>query len=363
MRSVLHLAIAATVIAAVPAAAAHSAPSPPIPQKPVFSYRAWISDSAGSTVVWWSGPDRIATRGTRGQVFGARTVVSGATERSIFAAGEPGALTRRRFVASPDGFSLIDPLGAGVASLWARHRAGRKVFARARIGRQQTLRARVRVAANQCAGLRAGVRIFDLHRRTLLPLRIITQLRGEPRRIIRHRYSRINARQPRGAFAPPRVGRGAFRRDDRFRRAAPRETVSHLGYLPSLPRDLPAGFRLKVTGWAPRGALLGAEGSIPPRPKMFGALYTRGVERVDLTIRRAAPGDWPGPPLGRECRPLSTAATTVSGVPATFGISPEIPPHLYWRDGRLLYTLSGPFAKQTLRRIAESMKPVSGPAG
>ena len=49
----------------------------------------------------------------------------------------------------------------------------------------------------------------------------------------------------------------------------------------------------------------------------------------------------------------------MDGVPATFGIGPEIPPHLFWRDGAVLNTVSGPFPAATLVEIAESLTPIA----
>jgi hypothetical protein len=361
MKRVLTL-VAGAVIVSVPIVPAHAAEPAPIPERQVSSFRAVVLDTGEVNIVWWSGHDRIGTKVVGTHAAGARSVVSGATE-GFFTPGERASIIRRRYVAAPDGGSIYDPLLVdGLASLWARHRDGKPVFTKARVGGAPSLRARVPIARNACSGDPSGVRIIDLQPRTLLPLRITTKLRGQRQEVTRYRYANLNRAQPRGAV---RLGGGVGRPridNDGFRRTSPRAATARLGYTPSLPRDLPDGFRRKVSGWAPRGRMLGAEGTIPPRPKLFAALYARGVERIDLTIRRAAPGDWIGSPLGRECRPLSEAKTTVRGFPATYAISHEIPPHLYWREGRLLYTLVGPFPKETLREIAESMAPVSGPA-
>jgi hypothetical protein len=51
---------------------------------------------------------------------------------------------------------------------------------------------------------------------------------------------------------------------------------------------------------------------------------------------------------------------SVNGVPATYGIGETIVSHLYWREGNLLLTVSGPFPKADLVRIAESLSPVTG---
>lgn len=354
--------IAGAAIAGVPVMAAHGAEPAPIPERQVSSFRAIVLGPDEVNAVWWSGHDRIGTRVVGTHAAGARSVVSGATTIRVGAPEEPGVITRRRYVAEPDGGTPYDPLlSNGVASLWAHHRAGDPVFSEAKVGRALSLRARVPIARNVCSGARSGVRIFDLHPKTLLPLRITTKLRGRRREVTFYRYANINRRQPPGAFRFGPRGDAPFAVDNGFRRTSPRAAAARLGYTPSLPQNLPDGFRLESSGWAPRGATLGPEGTIAPRPRLFAAVYARGVERIDLTIRRAAPGDWSDSPLGRECRPLTTSATTVRGVPATYAISHEIPPHLYWREGSLIYTLVGPFPEETLRQIAESMTPVSVP--
>jgi hypothetical protein len=77
-------------------------------------------------------------------------------------------------------------------------------------------------------------------------------------------------------------------------------------------------------------------------------------------MRRAAGRrDWPADPFGRECRPLTQRSVTVRGVPATFGIGPETRPHLFWREGGVLLTLSGPFPAETLVAVADSLAPVA----
>jgi anti-sigma factor RsiW len=46
-------------------------------------------------------------------------------------------------------------------------------------------------------------------------------------------------------------------------------------------------------------------------------------------------------------------------VAARYGAGPGITPHLYWRAGGLLYTVSGPFPKGDLVAIAESLAPLA----
>ncbi len=59
---------------------------------------------------------------------------------------------------------------------------------------------------------------------------------------------------------------------------------------------------------------------------------------------------------------MTTTPVTVHGVPATFGVGPEVRPHLFWREGGVLLTLSGPFPAETLVQVADSLAPVARPA-
>jgi hypothetical protein len=273
--------------------------------------------------------------------------------------GGTGVILRRDFPASPDGFPSFDILDPSLEVLLGRARAGTSVLRPATLGGRTTLRGRLRLGPNDCAGLRGGVKTIDLNPRTLLPLRILTQRAGDLSQTQRIRYLSVNRALPAGAFRAVRVGPNPFREDRGFRRTGPARAAQNLSYTPQLPTTLPAGFRRAVTGWAPRSAIVGPEGSIPPRNDLFAAVYTRGWERIALTQRRAKAGDWTTDPFAGECRPLSTVPVDVNGVEATFGIGPETAPHLFWRRGPVLYTLSGPFPKRTLSEIARSLQPVA----
>ena len=74
----------------------------------------------------------------------------------------------------------------------------------------------------------------------------------------------------------------------------------------------------------------------------------------------SAPAVRLGAPFGFECVAETTSAVDVNGAKATFGEGGEIIPHLYWRSGRVLYTVSGPLPAATLAAIARSLKPVGG---
>jgi len=87
----------------------------------------------------------------------------------------------------------------------------------------------------------------------------------------------------------------------------------------------------------------------------------RGAERIVVT-QRAGRADWPNDPFGYECAAVRISPAMVGTTRADFGTAPDIAPHLLWRRGNLLYTVSGPLPKDALVRIAESLTPIRTPA-
>ena len=168
----------------------------------------------------------------------------------------------------------------------------------------------------------------------------------------------MNAELPDSDFARPFDGPALTQRNEGFRRASPAVAATHLSYRPRLPSALPEGFSLAVSGWAPRSAVTGPEGSMPRRRELFAGVYLRGHERIEVTQRLAAGRGWVADPFGFECGVQYSERARVKGRPARFGIGPEIPPHLFWRRGRLLFTVSGPFPKRDLLAIANSLAPI-----
>ena len=81
--------------------------------------------------------------------------------------------------------------------------------------------------------------------------------------------------------------------------------------------------------------------------------------RIEITQRVAANGTWKNDPFSRACRPMRRGRTLVGTGPGRYGVGPEIPSHLWWRQGPLLYTVSGPYPKRDLLAIGESLKPIS----
>ncbi len=97
---------------------------------------------------------------------------------------------------------------------------------------------------------------------------------------------------------------------------------------------------------------------MPRRPELFAAVYRRGFERIDVTQRLARPRGWLIDPFGAECVFQYSERATIRGARGWYGIGPDTTPHLFWRQGRVLYTVSGPYAKRDLLAIASSLTPV-----
>jgi hypothetical protein len=352
----LAVCAALTATAAPFAAAADVAPT-----RPLVNLRAELTGPEGVSALAVGGPDRFASRPVRGTAPPLGGLVVSRGLQTQFLDGS-GIRIARTFPAEPDGAGLWTRYSPSSATLLARVRAGTATLRPARAGRRAALRGTVRLAANDCAGLRGGVRTIDLDRATLLPLRIRTRRAGARAQTGTLIPRAINPAISSAAFRPAGpLAAGDPRLDEGFRRVPPAAAAARLPYVPELPAatTLPGGFRLAVSGWAPRTQTTGAEGSIPAGRALFQAVYARGWERVEVTQRASGGRDWPADPFGVECGRLTSRQVTVGGVPARFGIGPEISPHLVWRDGAVLHTVSGPFPAATLVRIAESLTPVT----
>ena len=358
LRRAATLAAASAVVLATAAPAAAQFAGGPHPTTVARSFRVVERGPQGTLLLSWASPERFAAR--RGTRLTRRPFVLERDGTSVFAreVGFPGSVERRTFAARPDGFSLSEELTRYRTSLLAAARAGRRVFAAASLGGRPAWRATVGLRANDCAGLRRGTATVWLSRATLLPLRVVESRRGRRVEVRRFSYSAVNADLSASDFAMPRLRARAFRADIGFRRTTPADAAGHLSYVPHLPTRLPTGFSLVVAGWAPRGGVTGPEGSNPADRELFAAVYRRGLERIDVTQRLSGGRAWRNDPFGGECLYERTERVRVRGHAATFGIGPEIAPHLYWREGPVRYTVSGPFPKRDLVAIAESLAPV-----
>ena len=327
------------------------------PAVAVDSYRASVT-GPGTTreEVAWDGPDRASLRGRdRGYRY---TVVRSGGSTIRKGGNGPGIVERRSYAARPDAYWELDELRGVTDYALAQARAGTAPFQRRVLDGRAALVTQVPLRANECAGLVPGTEQVWLDPFTLLPLRRVVT-RGAERSVVQLGYRGLNDPVPAPAFAPPSTGAGAIRIDEEFVRADPRAAARNLSYRPELPGDLPPGFFLATSGWARKSGHTGPEASNPRYADLFAAVYARGGERIDVTQRRAGgPGSFPSDPFGAECQFVATSRVTIRGAAGWFGTSPEAGPHLWWRRGRILYTVAGPFPRRDLLTIAESLAPV-----
>lgn len=332
----------------------------PVPAVDVDSYRVRVDSSFGPPEVrTLRAPEDARVRVLQA---GFPLIVSRRGTDWLGASGATsGSVLRNGFAARPDGFPAgTDQYFDVIESALAESRAGTRTFTQATLAGKTVLRTEVAVTANDCAGLPARTVRLSLAPRTLLPRRVVERAQGNGAVLATtaYAYTLLNATLPGATFTPPPLGRRPERRNLRFTRATPVASAGPLPYTPKLPAVVPAGFTLAVAGWAPRSGFTGPEGSIPPSPWLFGAVYRKGQERIDIT-QRVASTDWPDSPFGGECQPLATEPVTIGTASGTFGIGPTIVPHVFWRDGPFRYTVSGPFPKDDLVAIAASLQKVT----
>lgn len=349
-------ALAVVALVAASEAAAQPFGGAPQPTTVASSFRA-VAQLEDRRLLSWEASERYAERVGTSLAERPRVLERDGTRFFAREAGQRGSVDRRLFAAKPDAFSLVEHHVRYRDFVLARARAGKRALTPVTLGGAPAWRASLALRANDCAGLRRGQATLWLARDTLLPLRL-RERRGLIAWTFRWAYSDVNAPLPASDFATPEVGARPFRDDQRFRRTSPAEAAAHLSYQPRLPTVLPPGFSLAVSGWAPRSNVTGAEASMPARPELFGAVYRRGLERIDVTQRLAGRRGWVADPFGGECLFEYVERATVHGARGRYGIGPEITPHLFWRRGRVLYTVSGPFPKRDLLAIARSLAPV-----
>ena len=346
-------------VLAVPASAARlEVVDPLVPARPVGAFRADVREGNVVELVGFRLPESWAQRRLVGAAFVGDVVEHGGTTTYGGQGESSGIIERRTFPARPDAYSFSERLAVPAEYVLAQARAGARTLLPTREGGRPAWRTTVALHANECAGLRAGTAELWVDRATLLPLRVVER-RGRqvfPTRI----FYRSLGSAGKERFLPPLVGRRPAREDHGFRRVSARAAGAALSYTPRLPTTFPTGFTLAVTGWAPRSARTGPEASNPVYRELFAAVYRRGFERIDVTQRLAAGRGWLSDPFGAECAFVRSERVSVNGAAATYGIGETIVPHLYWREGNLLLTVSGPFPKADLVQIAESLSPVTG---
>ncbi|MDQ4019891.1 MAG: hypothetical protein M3188_08725 [Actinomycetota bacterium] len=329
----------------------------PVPSRAPSSLRALVSTAAGPILVSWARNERYAER--RGRSLARRPFI---TERggTLFLGREPGhsgSIDRRTYAARPDAFTFADRLAPYTEFLLAQARRGRRTLVATTVRGRPAWRTALPLRANDCAGLPAGAATVWMSRSTLFPLRVVER-RGRVTSVTGFRYRSLGARLPASDFATPPLGPDPFVVDHGFRRTSPAAAAANLSYRPELPTVLPPGFVRTVSGWAPLSRQTGAEGSNPRKRELFAAVYRRGFARIDVTQRLAGRRGWLADPFGGECVFQFEERAQVDGVSARYGAGPQTVPHLYWREGRVLFTVSGPLPKADLLAIARSLRRV-----
>jgi hypothetical protein len=326
----------------------------------VDSYKVRVQSSQVPPDLWTIAPDRFHLRSLGSgepQSFGfAGTQTTGPYPTAPRFTG-----VRNAFYGEPDAFTPTPHyFEAAAAAALAESRSGKTVFRRESLAGNPALRADIALPANDCAGRKRQRMRLWLSADTLLPLRVVERdaVTGRITRATSSTYSALNATFPDAAFRPPVAAAGLRRTNQGFIRATPAEADAALSYQVEVPHLLPPGYGVDVTGWAARGRIVGPEGTIPADRALFSATYRRGQERIHVT-QRASSTAWPDDPFGAECVPLRNEPTTVGSFRATYGTSPTITPHLFWWDGAVRHTVSGPFPKADLVAIAESLAPVA----
>lgn len=345
--------------AAVAVATALAAPfaGGPDPTVRIDSYQLVVRTTGGFVRYLVIGTERFLASPSRPAlpdvvVRGGETLV-GAT------ATTRGRKIRNRYPAQPDAASGLDDAGLRLAQFAvAEARAGLLTLVPDTLASRDVYRVEIDLAANPCRHLAAGTATLWLTRATLLPKRLEVKRDGTTQAWT-YRYSGFNQVFPIHLLDPPVLGKNPEIVGNGFTRATPEEASGPLPFVPRLPATLPSGFRLATSGWAPRGARTGVDGVNRREPHLFAAVYVRGWERIEITERVAANGIWRHDPFARTCLTMRRGHTLVGTRPARYGIGPEIASHLWWRDGSLLYTVSGPYGKRDLQAIGASMKKIS----
>ncbi len=350
MRVLPALVVAATALSAAVSGAQVE------PSTPATSFAAVLRYPGGSELIAWQTPEDFAVRLLSGQSLLGGTYAHAGSVVYHYAPSSPVSVLTRTFAARPDSPPLLDPLRGPTDFVLAQVRAG---ALKLRPAQADAWRVKLFAPANKCAGFGSGTIELWLRRADLLPLRLLERHGAVVARDFGLTYRSVNKRLPAATFVAPKPGPRAYRDDKGFARSSPAAAAAHLSYVPLLPRSLPAGFTLAVSGWAERSATTGAEGSIPPARELFAAVYRRGSEEIDLTQRLAPAGGWAADPFGAECVRQFSEIAAIGAARAVYASSPYTTPHLYWRSGRLLYTLSGPLPKAQLAAIARSLKPIS----
>lgn len=264
-----------------------------------------------------------------------------------------------RYQSEPDGIIGPDDLGLKLARFAVTEaRAGKLTLTPDVMGGRAVFRVDIDLPANTCRKLAEGTATLWMTRTTLLPRRLEVERDGKTT-TWSYRFGAFNQGFQIGILDPPALGSKPALASNGFRRRTPAVAGGPLPFVPQLPQMLPSGFKLVSSGWAPRGSRTGA-GAVNKRDQfLFSAVYAKGWERIEVTQRVATNGTWKKDPFSRTCLAMAPGRTTVGTRPAHYAIGTEITSHLWWREGGILHTVSGPYGKQDLQAIALSLKKIA----
>ncbi len=216
-----------------------------------------------------------------------------------------------------------------------------------------------------CSGEGKGTDAVWIDQSTNLPVRVL-RTRGTNTNQRDFSYSSLNEDIEDAAFAfPGPEGHPVDTIDDsRFRRRRLLRPNSVVRFTPRYPTWLPHGYELSIAGYARKSGYVGASEAEIPRMKGFvAARWNRGIERIDLTMRKspsqAVTVQW----LQRS--PFSMPCSNVVKVRkigfsgegrGKLAISDNWMPVMWWHQNGVLYTLTGSVSPGELVKVAKSLK-------
>lgn len=347
------------VASAIAIAAAAIAPfgGTPNPTFTATTYQLTVSTRITSVRHMVAGPGRFSS------IAKDPAVVDIAAREGLLLFGatrtNKGRRVNNRYPAAPDGVSGPNDLGLKLAQFVVTEaRAGRLQLTSERLASRDTLRAEVDLPANGCLDLPEGTATIWLTRTTLLPKRLEVERDGETTTFI-YTFKNFNRRLSLTTLGLPVLGRTPQVINNGFKRRTPAVARGPLRFVPRLPTKLPNGFTLVSSGWAPLGARTGLKDVNKRNRALFSAVYTKGWERIEVTQRLVENSKFVRDPFSELCLGMQGGTTLVGNRGARYGIGPEIPSHLWWRDGVFYFTVSGPYPKRDLKVIAESLQKIS----
>jgi hypothetical protein len=342
------IAIAAAVVAPF-----GGAPNPTIT---VDTYQLAVSSRTTTVRHVFAGPERFSS------IAKDPKVVDMAARGSLLLFGAtPTTKGRRidnRYQTAPDGVNGPNDLGLKLAQFAvAEARAGHLQLTAARLVGRDVLRAEIDLAANNCQKLPGGTATIWLTKTTLLPKRLEVERDGVTT-TFRYTFSSFNQHLVLSRLGLPKLGPRPVRINNGFKRRTPTVARGPLAFTPRLPSRLPSGFTLVASGWAPLGARTGTRDVNKRNRSLFSAVYMKGWERIEVTERLVDTAKFGRDPFSELCLGMHHGTTLVSNRGARYGIGTEIPSHLWWREGPIYFTVSGPYPKKDLKVIAESLQKI-----